>query len=183
MIDRLRRALTRSNEESTPSGESVQTDGGPSVSKSSTVTELLHKVRTSNFFQSLPFWLPAGVLMAVFVYGTIGWNALISLTDWSGLGDPSMNFFDVERHGTRVVGDRFEYLLSDTLLTTLGDATDLVVGVRPEDIELVDGVETDHDFETIIDVVEPTGNENHVYLTFEETATEPQTFIVTVSGM
>ncbi|MFB6118453.1 ABC transporter ATP-binding protein [Halosegnis sp.] len=99
------------------------------------------------------------------------------------IGEPSMNFFEVERQGTRLVADRFSYPLSESLRAELGDRTDLTLGIRPEDIEL--GAETDGKdvFETVVDVVEPMGNENNVYLAFDERADEPETFVATVGGM
>jgi multiple sugar transport system ATP-binding protein len=101
------------------------------------------------------------------------------------IGEPSMNFFDVERDGTRLIGDYFEYSLSADTLDTLDDqdqTTDLTLGIRPEDIELVSSAETPHDFETIVDVVEPRGDENSVYLTFDEHVTS-ETFVASVQGL
>lgn len=102
------------------------------------------------------------------------------------IGEPSMNFFKVEHQGTRLVGERFEYPLSERTLNELeqsdSDTTTLDLGVRPEDIELVPEVDTDHDLETIVDVVEPRGDENSVYLTFDEHA-EGKTFVASVHGL
>jgi multiple sugar transport system ATP-binding protein len=84
------------------------------------------------------------------------------------VGEPSMNFFPVERAGDRLVGDGFVYPLSEATLADLGDSQRLVLGVRPEDVEVVAGVEGDHDFETMVDVVEPRGSENDVHLRFAD---------------
>jgi multiple sugar transport system ATP-binding protein len=99
------------------------------------------------------------------------------------IGEPSMNFFEMEVQGSRLVGEHFAFPVSGETREAIGDTTHVTLGVRPEDIELVESVESDHDFETVVDVVEPTGNENNVYLTFDETAGESETFVVTVSGM
>ncbi|MDG5777697.1 sn-glycerol-3-phosphate ABC transporter ATP-binding protein UgpC [Haloarculaceae archaeon H-GB2-1] len=105
------------------------------------------------------------------------------------IGEPSMNFFDVERQGTRLIADgwesntSFSYPLSEGTLDELGDTTDLTLGVRPEDIELRTEVEGDHAFETVVDVVEPMGNENAVHLQFDLEETHPDTFTATVGGM
>ncbi len=99
------------------------------------------------------------------------------------IGEPSMNFFEVERQGTRLVAEEFAYPLSEETRASLGDATDLTLGIRPEDIEVVETMTDDHDFETAVDVVEPMGNENNLYLTFDATAAEPDTFVATVGGM
>jgi multiple sugar transport system ATP-binding protein len=99
------------------------------------------------------------------------------------IGEPSMNFFEMEREGDRLVNDDFEYPLSEETLDKLGeaDSTSFTLGVRPEDIELVASVENPHDFETVVDVVEPRGDENSVYLTFDEYTDE--TFVASVQGL
>lgn len=52
----------------------------------------------SEFVQSLPFWLPPFLLMGFFVYGAIGWNLLISLTDLSGYALPDYSTLDFEQY-------------------------------------------------------------------------------------
>ena len=98
------------------------------------------------------------------------------------IGDPSMNFFDVERDGDTLVGDAFEYPLSKSTLDDVGGATDLVLGVRPEDISPTDGGAGAHAFRTVVEVVEPMGDENTVYLRFED-APDGETFIATIDGL
>ncbi|WP_256390884.1 ABC transporter ATP-binding protein [Natronoarchaeum rubrum] len=98
------------------------------------------------------------------------------------IGEPSMNFFDVERVGEKLVHDKFEYALSDDTVEAISDRSDLVLGIRPEDIELrTEGGER-HDFDTVVDVVEPMGDENNVYLQFGEGGDE-ETFVANISGM
>ncbi|AHG02208.1 sugar ABC transporter ATP-binding protein (plasmid) [Halostagnicola larsenii XH-48] len=106
------------------------------------------------------------------------------------VGEPSMNFIDMERHdeaGTTVLhADLFEYPISDELATELGDSSDLVLGIRPEDIEIsTDSPSGEHDIEATIDVIEPMGDENIVYLQFEndDTSLERESIIATVGGM
>ncbi|PSQ24386.1 sugar ABC transporter ATP-binding protein [Halobacteriales archaeon QS_9_67_17] len=98
------------------------------------------------------------------------------------IGEPSMNFFDVERRENRLVADRFSYPLSEATVAQLGDATELTLGVRPSDVALVDTTGADA-FETTVDVVEPMGNENNVYLAFDAASDDPDTFVATVGGM
>jgi multiple sugar transport system ATP-binding protein len=103
------------------------------------------------------------------------------------IGEPSMNFFEMEVQGDRLVhapagGEgKFAYPLSPEVREQVGDATRVELGVRPEDIELVEEATSDHDFETVVDVVEPMGNENNVYLTFS--ADDEETFVATVGGL
>jgi multiple sugar transport system ATP-binding protein len=119
-----------------------------------------------------------------------------------------MNFFDVElsrgesdaRRGAerndgvdlndgRLVADHFEYPLSTDILDAVEGHDRLVLGIRPEDIELGGEGDGPHEFPMTVDVVEPTGDENNVYLTFadaEPTGTPkegPETFVATVSGL
>ena len=52
----------------------------------------------SDFVKSIPFWLPAALLVGFFVYGAIAWNALISLTDLSGFGRATFAALDFEMY-------------------------------------------------------------------------------------
>jgi len=102
------------------------------------------------------------------------------------IGDPSMNFFDVTREGDRLVGDGFEYPLSEEVAESLGERFDCVLGVRPEDVSLVGSATDAHDFRTTVEVVEPMGNENNVYLSFADVDADEggdDTFIATVGGL
>jgi multiple sugar transport system ATP-binding protein len=106
------------------------------------------------------------------------------------IGEPSMNFFEMEVQGDQLVhtpgsgaasdGD-FAYPISQETREAVGDATEVTLGIRPEDIEIVGAIESDRDFDTTVDVVEPMGDENNVYLGFE--ADSERTFVATVSGM
>jgi len=105
------------------------------------------------------------------------------------IGEPSMNFFDVEVQGDQLVhapaGDttagEFSYSVSADTRESLQGTTRATLGIRPEDIEVVGAVESDHDFETTVDVVEPMGDENNLYLGFS--ADSERTFVATVGGM
>jgi multiple sugar transport system ATP-binding protein len=82
------------------------------------------------------------------------------------IGSPSMNFFDVDRQGTRLVGDDFEYPISQEL-TNRVESDELVLGIRPEDITITESA-TDRSIATYVMVVEPVGSDNYVYLTLGE---------------
>jgi multiple sugar transport system ATP-binding protein len=97
------------------------------------------------------------------------------------IGEPSMNFFDVERTDGALVGDGFEYPLSSSVRDDLEGHEDLVLGVRPEDVELRSTDGGDHEFEVLVDVVEPRGDENTVHLEFPTEEGPP--FTATVGGM
>ncbi|KYH26847.1 trehalose/maltose import ATP-binding protein MalK [Halalkalicoccus paucihalophilus] len=93
------------------------------------------------------------------------------------IGDPSMNFFDMRLEGERLAGEGFEYPLSSDITGKLDDSP-VVLGIRPEDIELIDGTGGDHEYAAEVLVVEPMGNENNVHLRIGDTR-----FIATVNGM
>jgi multiple sugar transport system ATP-binding protein len=102
------------------------------------------------------------------------------------IGEPSMNFFRMSVDGDTLGEERFSYTLRQTDARTLENASDVTMGIRPEDIEFEpDQQPTDeHEFECVVDVVEPMGDANNVYLQFvNDDSAEPETFIVTVSGM
>jgi multiple sugar transport system ATP-binding protein len=106
------------------------------------------------------------------------------------IGEPSMNFFETDVESGTLVGENFEYPLSEDTRADIGDANRVTLGVRPEDIELVGTVENDHDFRTVVDVVEPVGSDNNVYLAFEGDEStseldmdESRTFVATIGGL
>lgn len=85
-LERFRsRVRSRSTGESVDQDQAVRTDGG---SRTTAGGSRLTRLRRSDAVQALPFWLPPALLMGWFVYGAVGWNLLISLTDWSGLQQP-----------------------------------------------------------------------------------------------
>ena len=99
------------------------------------------------------------------------------------IGEPSMNFFEMTVEDGALVSEDFSYPLSASHRESIGDADRVVLGIRPEDIV----VETDgggpHQFDVVVDVVEPRGDENNVHLTFDRAPEEPETFTATVRGM
>ncbi|MFC6835969.1 carbohydrate ABC transporter permease [Halomarina ordinaria] len=92
LVDRARRAVGRGGE------EAVRPDGG-------TVAEgTRSRWARSDFVSSLPFWLPPALLVGLFVYGAIGWNFLLSLTDAQGFVDPDYGNLDFDMYA-RLLGD------------------------------------------------------------------------------
>ena len=115
------------------------------------------------------------------------------------IGEPSMNFFEMEVQGDRLVrvsrndtdgssgqrprdGEEFAYPLSEETREAVDGSTHVTLGIRPEDVEVRDeGGDGPHEFETVVDVVEPMGNENTVYLAFSPE--KEHSFVATVGGM
>jgi multiple sugar transport system ATP-binding protein len=83
------------------------------------------------------------------------------------IGSPAMNLFEVRLDGTTLVGEGFEYELSEDLARqarTNATSDGLVLGIRPEDIDIATGVGP-NTVETKVDVVEPVGSDNYLYVT------------------
>lgn len=81
------------------------------------------------------------------------------------IGSPTMNFFDVEVDGRTLVGENFEYDVSREFADAIRDraAGSVVMGIRPENITVETG-DTDGAIETVVDVVEPVGSDNFIYV-------------------
>ncbi|XVH30492.1 carbohydrate ABC transporter permease [Haloferacaceae archaeon DSL9] len=82
-------------------GTPVATDGGTATATteadpSEAATPERRRLFSRDIVQSAPFWLPPALLVGLFVYGAIGWNFVISLTGWSGLGDPDYSNLSFE---------------------------------------------------------------------------------------
>jgi glucose/mannose transport system permease protein len=74
-------------------GRAVETDE-EAVTERSALRRLLDR----DIVQSAPFWLPPFLLMGFFVYAAIGWNFLISLTDYAGFGDIDYSVLNVQNY-------------------------------------------------------------------------------------
>jgi glucose/mannose transport system permease protein len=57
----------------------------------------LQKIFTKDKIVALIFFLPSLVLVGYFVYACIGWNVVVSLSDWKGL-TPSYNIVGFDQY-------------------------------------------------------------------------------------
>ena len=90
----------------------------------------LESIRRSEFVQSIPFWLPGFLLVGAFVYGAIGWNFLISLTDWSGLGDPDYTNLSLDTYVQLLQDGAFHNATWNTIVLMVAfTAVSLIVGL------------------------------------------------------
>lgn len=71
----------------------ARTDGGATERRSTTRRWL-----DSDVVQSAPFWGPPFLLMGFFVYAAIGWNFLLSLTDYTGFGGADYSDLSLENY-------------------------------------------------------------------------------------
>ena len=85
----------------------------------------------SDFVESAPFWLPPFLLMALFVYGAIGWNLLISLTDYQGFANaPDYGNLDFEMYAKALSDPGFiEAAINTLLLLVAFTGATLAVGL------------------------------------------------------
>ncbi|GGN91276.1 MULTISPECIES: ABC transporter ATP-binding protein [Haloarcula] len=102
------------------------------------------------------------------------------------IGEPSMNFLSGRREGSSFVTDRIEYPFTETIADAVGDAEDVILGVRPEDVEILaagDGSDPAREFEMTATVVEPMGNENVVHLEFPGETTGTEDLVAITEGL
>jgi multiple sugar transport system ATP-binding protein len=97
------------------------------------------------------------------------------------LGSPSMNFFDGRLEGGTLRADGFDYDLTEGMQSAAGNRNELTLGIRPEDMTLHDRASAGHEFEAVVDVVEPMGSVSYVYLRAQGQEAE-DTFIVETDG-
>ncbi|HZD43071.1 MAG TPA: sugar ABC transporter permease [Methanomicrobiales archaeon] len=81
LFRKIRRRLSRSN---------ARTDGGTSSGKNGFLD--------SDFIRSMPYCGIPFALMALAVYGAIGWNFLISFTDMQGFGQPDYSHLSLHNY-------------------------------------------------------------------------------------
>jgi multiple sugar transport system ATP-binding protein len=100
------------------------------------------------------------------------------------IGEPSMNFLTGRRENSTFVTDRIQYPLPRDIGDAVGDVTDLILGVRPEDIEIDESADNPaHEFEMTATVVEPMGNQNVVHLEFPGETEGTEDLVATTEGM
>ncbi|NKE34916.1 sn-glycerol-3-phosphate ABC transporter ATP-binding protein UgpC [Natronococcus sp. JC468] len=105
------------------------------------------------------------------------------------VGEPSMNFVETtlrdEPDGAVLEADSFDYPIADKIAAELPESSNPVLGIRPEDIEISEGAPSgEHDIAATIDVIEPMGDENIVYLQFgDDSSVRGTSIIATIDGM
>ncbi|MGZ0746192.1 carbohydrate ABC transporter permease [Haloparvum sp. AD34] len=102
--------------------DGIRTDGGtaeappePTTGGDTAVSRLTDAV-DGEFARSIPFWGPPAFLVTLFVYGAIGWNTVISLTDWNGLGQPQYDSFDLSMYTQLLADPTFRVAARNTVV-------------------------------------------------------------------
>jgi multiple sugar transport system ATP-binding protein len=98
------------------------------------------------------------------------------------VGEPSMNFFEMDVEDGDLVSGEVRYELSPERRDRLGSARRVTLGIRPEDVGVRESGDSSHEFDAEVQVVEPRGDENTVHLQFLEEGFE-QSFTATTDGM
>jgi len=73
-------------------------DVAESESEAATERSRWERWRRSDLVRSFPFWGPSFLLMGFFVYAAVGWNFLLSLTDYERFGEPDYSNLDFEMY-------------------------------------------------------------------------------------
>ncbi|WP_209019665.1 carbohydrate ABC transporter permease [Halorussus marinus] len=139
---------TASGDGSDAGDERLRADGGVAAAEE---TGGRRSLLSSDFVQSIPFWLPPFLLMGFFVYGAIGWNFVISLTDFSGLVLPEYDVsnFDLDMYRQALNDPTFWTAAQNTLvLLVVFTALCLVFGLLLA-ILVDQGIRFENTFRTI----------------------------------
>jgi len=111
--------------------------------------DLLDRLLDSSFVSALPFWLPPALLMGFFVYGAIGWNFIISLTGWDGLGQPEYNDLSFAMYSEMVADPLFWRAAKNTVVLLVAfTLACLIVGLLLA-ILIDQGIRYENTFRTI----------------------------------
>ncbi|ELZ15471.1 ABC transporter [Haloterrigena salina JCM 13891] len=105
------------------------------------------------------------------------------------IGEPMMNFLHGDRSEEGFVGEYIEYPFDERLERAVGDAADLVLGIRPEAIDVRHAGESasqslgPHEFRMTVTVTETHGDQNVVTLTHAEDEASHDTIRAVTDGM
>ncbi|AEM59013.1 sugar ABC transporter ATP-binding protein [Haloarcula hispanica N601] len=83
------------------------------------------------------------------------------------IGSPSMNFIPAAVEDGSLVHQEFTYELSAETAAQLDGYEEVILGVRPEDIQLNTATGPEQTVTATVDVVEPLGDLFHVYVTID----------------
>ena len=79
------------------------------------------------------------------------------------IGNPPMNFVDVDVIGTTLVADNFEYDVT-TYAEEVEDHNRLVLGIRPESIRVASNADDARSIDAYLDVLEHVGSDNYLHV-------------------
>ncbi|ELZ06067.1 carbohydrate ABC transporter permease [Natrialba asiatica] len=84
----------------------------------------------SDFVRSSPYWGIPFVIMGIAVYGGIGYNLVISFTDYNGLEPPTFSSLDLEMYRTALASEAFrEAAINNFVLLISFTAISLILGL------------------------------------------------------
>jgi multiple sugar transport system ATP-binding protein len=97
------------------------------------------------------------------------------------IGSPSMNFFETTREERSITGDGISYTLAEEMETAVDGHSSITLGIRPEDVEIVESSTDSDEITCTVDVVEPMGSSKYIYLKTTE-QDHNETFVVEIDG-
>lgn len=84
------------------------------------VLEKYRSLSESEFVKSIPFLVVPLILVGTFIYGSIIWNILLSLTDFRGFGDPDYSGLNLEMYVQMVSDETFIVATRNTIVLMVG---------------------------------------------------------------
>ncbi|WP_232685624.1 carbohydrate ABC transporter permease [Halobacterium zhouii] len=117
-LDTLRQRLNWGGRDTDPAeNDTAATDGGTAVgTPGARERSTLRQYWNSDFVRSMPFWLVPFAVMGLFVYGAIGWNFVISLTDYAGFDDANYSDLDFQNYVEAVTSPQVIAAARNTLV-------------------------------------------------------------------
>jgi multiple sugar transport system ATP-binding protein len=79
------------------------------------------------------------------------------------IGNPPMNFIDVDVEGSRLVTEDFEYDIAE-YREQIDRHDQLTLGIRPESVQIADNVGEAKTIEAYLDVLEHVGSDNYLHV-------------------
>jgi glucose/mannose transport system permease protein len=150
LAGRWRRGRHSESDDARTDGGTVSDERGASPGSAARAEATLDERLGSDFVESLPFWLPAFLLVGLFVYGAIVWNVLISLTDYQGFAAaPDYSDLDFEMY-VRAATDSavIDATVNTFVLIVAFTAATLVIGLALA-ILIDRGIRFENTFRTI----------------------------------
>ena len=84
----------------------------------------LRRFSKTDFVRSLPYWFVPFLIMGLGVYGGIGWNTIVSLTDYEGFGQPpDLSDLDLSMYAEALSDSAVHITIKNTLVLMVAFTT------------------------------------------------------------
>jgi len=106
--------------EETATRSTAGAPGGPEESWGARV----RRFSKTDFVRSLPYWFVPFLIMGLGVYGGIGWNTIVSLTDYEGFGQPpDLSDLDLSMYAEALSDSAVHITIKNTLVLMVAFTT------------------------------------------------------------